>query len=84
MSASLINSVLTEYKNIVSKCFNLYKSALQFVDTEHKKKTNSIVPYIDDVDYTSAVGETVEYDFDIHMESLDPCINDYNKDLNFL
>ena len=84
LSASLINSVLTEYKNIVSKCFNLYKSALQFIDVEHKKKTDSIVPYIDDVDYTSAVGEAVEYDFDIHMESLDPCIHDYRDDLNFL
>ena len=29
-------------------------------------------------------GIELEYDFDIHMESLDPCIHDYRDDLNFL
>lgn len=74
ISVSLINSLLSEYKKIVSTSAGLYKAASKYAKKQLKdNKAKEDQPLEDsyiDIDYLAAIVESTKYEFDICMENL--------------
>ena len=74
VSVALINSVLSEYKSIVSTSAGLYKAASKYAKKQSKdnqnKEDQSLEDHYIDTDYLSAIKEATEYEFNICIEDL--------------
>ena len=81
VSVGVINTVLSEYKKIVSTSAKIYKAASKYAikqlkkngskeETKEEKKVETPEESYIDIDYLTAIAEATEYEFEMCMENL--------------